>query len=83
MKTTCKDCGESKVRQRSTRKRQVNRFYYVDENEKLWNGLQCPKCKIGVASGVKKEKVSKGRNLEGQPNAFDEVLDIDDAYIYC
>lgn len=65
----CRACGLNKTRVRSTRRRQKSRFYYVDENGKLWNGLQCPQCKLYGASGHRAGK--------------DKEETSDDTYIYC
>lgn len=45
MITTCKDCGTDKPRLVSVQRRQNNRFVYVNEIGKRWNGKQCPECK--------------------------------------
>lgn len=73
MKFKCKDCGELKVRIRSDRPRQVNRYYYVTETGSLWNGHQCPECKLGKTENTFNRRKKKAKYLE----------EIDDMYIYC
>ena len=67
-KEKCKDCGELKVRVRSERKRQGNRYYYVDGGGRLWNGKECPDCKAGIE--VEKESADKESYKSRVPDEY-------------
>ena len=66
----CVDCGEIKVRIKSNRRRQLNRYYYVDQLGRLWNGHVCPQCKNSFNPVVNR----KSKSIDNE---------IDDEFIYC
>ena len=87
-KTLCKDCLELKVRIKSDRRKSVNRFHYIDDNGRLWNGHQCPQCKVPKASGHEAQASQNIREdhynwiEDPQQNGYDNCR-VDDDYIYC
>lgn len=72
MKIECRECGKFKTRLKSDRKTRCGKhFYYVNETGRLWNGHQCPQCKVVKASKVWATDSHKTKSR------------IDDEYIYC
>lgn len=67
----CKQCLQPKERIKSMRRRQMNRFYYVNAQGKLWNGHTCPDCKNYAKSGHRAESASK------------TTIEFDNDFIYC